>query len=97
MGRKQQQQEEGDAAREGMAAFAAAWAAVPAGERAGKGVYSLWKTDDGGMHLSFRPDGDEGDSHLPIPGGLLQMLMAAADGKGPLGRLRALATGLGGG
>jgi len=97
MGRKHQDPDPDAPGPEGIAAISAAWEACTAGERVAKGVFSIWKAEDGGLHISYRPDGAEEDSHLPVPATLLQMVFAAAEGRGPLGRLRALAVGLGGG
>lgn len=67
------------------------WAAVEPGARMSKGVYSIYKTTEGGMHISYRPDGTETDCHLPVPPALVAMMMSAAEGRGPLARLRAVA------
>ena len=76
------------------AALAEQWEAFAPGSRVAKGVYSIYKTPEGGMHLSYRPDEAEEDQHLPLPPQLLQMMFSAATGKGPLGRLGALAAKL---
>ncbi len=67
------------------------WDSQEPGSRVSKGIYSIYKTQDGGMHVSYRPEGTEDDMHLPIPAMLMQMMLAASEGKGPMGRLRNLA------
>jgi hypothetical protein len=77
--------------------FAQIWDACEPGSRLSKGVYSIYKTDEGGLHIAYRPEGDEEDSHMPIPNMMMSMLVAATEGKGPLGRMKALAMGRFGG
>lgn len=74
--------------------FAQIWDAIEPGSRMGKGVYSIYKTEDGGMHIAYRPEGAGEDAHLPLPPALIGMMIAASEGKGPLGRMRALASGM---
>jgi hypothetical protein len=71
--------------------FAGLWDALEPGQRASRGIYSIYKTGDGGMHISYRPEGMDEDQHMPVPAMMMQMMIAATEGKGPLGRLRALA------
>lgn len=71
--------------------FAEIWDAQEPGSRLSKGVYSIYKTDDGGMHIAYRPEGLNEDQHMPIPAAMMAMMIAASEGKGPFGRLRALA------
>ncbi len=71
--------------------FAQVWDAFEPGARVSKGSYSIYKTDDGGMHIAYRAEGADEDGHMPIPAMMLQMMLAATEGKGPLGRLRAVA------
>lgn len=56
----------------------------------GKGVYALYATPEGGLHLSYRPEGSTEDGHFPVPPGLLRMAMAKGDGMGALAQMRAL-------
>lgn len=64
---------------------------APAGpELLSKGQYSLYRSPDGGMHLAYRAEGMDEDGHLVVPPAMVRMGMAAAEGKGPFGRLRAL-------
>lgn len=73
--------------------FAQVWAEAKPG-RLSKGVYSVYKTEEGGLHVSFRPEGAEEDSHLPVPPALLAVMTAATEGKGPFGKMRALAASM---
>jgi hypothetical protein len=73
------------------ATLAEMWEKCEPGQRVSHGVYSIYKTQDGGMHVSYRADGTDEDAHLPIPGPLMQMMLAGAEGKGPMGRIRAMA------
>lgn len=66
------------------------WASYAPGARIAKGIFSIYKTPDGGMHISYRREGDEEDSHLPVPGAMVAMMMAASEGKGPMGRMKAI-------
>lgn len=63
---------------------------APAG-RLFKGQFSLYKTEDGGLHLAYRLDGAEQDGHLPVPAAVLRIGFAAAAGRGPLAMLAKLA------
>jgi hypothetical protein len=74
--------------------FAQIWEGIEPGARMSKGVYSIYKTAEGGMHIAYRPDGAGEDSHLPVPPPLMAAMIAASEGKGPLGRLRAAAAGM---
>lgn len=67
------------------------WDEYEPGSRISKGIYSIWKTAEGGMHIAYRPEDAEEDAHLPIPAAMVQMMIAASQGKGPFGRLQALA------
>lgn len=73
--------------------FAEVWSALPSGERTSKGIYSVYKTIEDGLHIAFRPEGTDEDQHLEIPGGMMKMLIAASEGKGPLGMLRGMMRG----
>lgn len=64
--------------------------ANPAPELLSKGQYSLYKSPDGGMHLAYRAEGMTEDGHLVAPPAMVRMAIAAAEGKGPFARLRAL-------
>jgi hypothetical protein len=79
-------------AEEPEVSFGQLWEAFEPGQRVSKGIYSIYKTAEGGMHISYRPEGAEEDQHLPIPAPMVAMMTAAAEGKGPLGRLRAIAS-----
>lgn len=72
--------------------FAELWDQVEPGSRMSKGIYSIYKTEAGGLHIAYRPDGTDEDQHMPLPPAMVAMMIAASEGKGPLGRLRALAT-----
>jgi hypothetical protein len=71
--------------------FAELWDSFEPGARVSKGSYSIYKTGDGGMHIAYRAEGAGEDGHMPIPAMMLQMMIAATEGKGPLGRLKAVA------
>jgi hypothetical protein len=74
--------------------FAQIWDSIEPGSRMSRGVYSIYKTEEGGMHIAYRPEGAEEDCHLPVPPPLMGMMIAASEGKGPFGRLRAAAAGM---
>lgn len=64
--------------------FREAWEALAFGERASKGVYSVWKTHGGDLLISYRPEDledDEPDQAMPIPGQAVELLMLAMEGK----------------
>lgn len=46
-----------------------------------RGVYSLYETPDGAAVLSYRPEGQDEDSHQPIPPGIWQLLGKATRGE----------------
>jgi hypothetical protein len=47
-----------------------------------EGRYRLYQNPDGGMHLVYRPDGDDAtDMHMEIPGALIRLSEQAASGK----------------
>lgn len=46
-----------------------------------RGQYSLYSTADGGAHLAYRPDGQDEDSHQPIPASVWQLLGKAMRGE----------------
>ena len=71
--------------------FAELWDSLECGSRLSKGVYSIYKTKEGGLHIAYRKEGDEEDSHLPLPPAMVAMMIAASEGKGPFGRIRAMA------
>jgi hypothetical protein len=73
--------------------FAQLWEQIPAGQRSSKGVYSVYKTREGGLLISYRPETLEEldpDLHMEIPPKMMAMLIAATEGKGPMGRLKAM-------
>jgi len=72
--------------------FAELWDQIEPGARMSRGVYSIYKTAEGGMHIAYRPEGLDEDQHMPLPPAMMAMMIAASEGKGPLGRLRAMAT-----
>lgn len=71
--------------------FAELWDSFEPGERVSRGVYSIYKTDEGGMHIAYRPEGAQEDAHMPVPAMMMQLLISATEGKGPFGRLAAVA------
>lgn len=75
----------------GDATFAELWDALEPGTRASKGVYSIYKTTDGSMHLAFRKEDDQEDSHVELPAAMLTMAFAAMAGKLSLTQLAKVA------
>ncbi len=73
--------------------LAQAWASLESGARASRGIYSVYKTPEGGLHIAFRPEGLEEDQHIEIPGRMMNMMISASEGKGPLGMLRGMMQG----
>jgi hypothetical protein len=62
-------------------------AEAPAGKLI-HGTFTVYKTDEGGLHIAYLLDGDGQETgHVPIPAGILRMATMAAGGKGPLGLL----------
>jgi hypothetical protein len=64
--------------------FAQAWEELVPGERASKGVYSVYKTHEGELLISYRPDAlaeDEPDQTLIIPDKLMKLIALASEGK----------------
>lgn len=62
-----------------------------------KGVYTLYETPDGGMHIAYRPDGAEADEHLEIPGHMVRLADMAAQGKMSPGQIMKSMAGMFGG
>jgi hypothetical protein len=58
-----------------------------------RGVYSLYVTPQGGLHLAFRNEGEEEDRHMPIPAAVVTLATQAQNGKGPMAMLRHLIPG----
>jgi hypothetical protein len=64
---------------------------APGPQLLSRGVYSLFRTPEGGMHLAFRPEGEEADRHIPLPPALMRMAETAANGGGgPMAMMKAL-------
>lgn len=64
--------------------FREAWESLAPGTRASKGSYSVWKTLEGDLLISYRPedlDENEPDMVMPIPGQAVQLLVLASEGK----------------
>jgi hypothetical protein len=64
--------------------------AQPAGpELLHAGIYALYRTPSGGLHLTYRPEGQKADTHLPeVPPAAVAMLgqlMARPEGAPPPG------------
>lgn len=83
--------------------FAESWAALQPGERASKGVYSVYKTHENSLLISYRPEtlpDDAPPESLEIPPALMVLLVKASEGKlSPmemLGALKSLRGGFGG-
>jgi len=46
------------------------------------GRFSLYETPDGGVHIAYKPDGDDAETrHVAIPGFIAKAAKAAAEGK----------------
>ena len=84
------EQQQADGQEEPAQTFAQVWDGLESG-RISHGEYSVYKTPEGGLHIAYRPEGMEEDQHLPLPAMVVQMMIAASEGKGPLGRLRQVA------
>lgn len=46
-----------------------------------KGRFSLFETPEGGYHIAYIPDGMPETMHLEIPGMIVRMAKAGAEGK----------------
>jgi hypothetical protein len=59
------------------------------------GTFAVFDTPSGGLHLAFRPDGAEEDTHVPIPAVAAELLRRAASGEtiGPAALLKSLTLG----
>ena len=54
------------------------------------GTFALYQDPDGGVHLSYRPDGTQEDQHLNAPPALLRMMQGLGEGAGPLAAFRGM-------
>jgi hypothetical protein len=45
------------------------------------GEFSLYETPNGGLHLSYRPDGADEDKHIDIPPMMLKAAKMMGEGK----------------
>jgi hypothetical protein len=64
--------------------FRQAWEAMAPGQRASKGVYSVWKTHEGDLLIAYRPEGladDEPDQAMPVPRQAVELLILGSEGK----------------
>lgn len=50
-----------------------------------RGVFALYDTPDGGIHLAFRPDDASEDQHQQIPAHIVNLARAAMENGGSLG------------
>lgn len=57
-----------------------------------RGVFSVYETPDEGYHVSFRLDGSDEDTHVPIPGMLVKLAMSG-DKLNPMSMVKALTGG----
>ena len=46
-----------------------------------RGKFALFDTADGGLHIAYRPEGDEEDQHFEIPGHVLKVAKMLSEGK----------------
>lgn len=44
-----------------------------------KGAFALYNTPDGGIHVSYRPDGADADEHIQIPGIMMTLVREMND------------------
>jgi len=76
--------EQDPAEQAGFEGFLEQLAAMPAGEL-GAGRYRLYKTPEGGLHLTYRPDHLGTDQHLPLPPAIITAVKLMS--RGPIGAL----------
>ena len=50
-------------------------------EPALKGRFTLYDTPEGGYHIAYQADGEDETRHLEIPGMVIRMARASAEGK----------------
>lgn len=58
-----------------------------------RGVFSLYVTPAGGLHLAYRNEGEDEDRHMPIPAAVVTLATQAQNGRGPMAILRHLIPG----
>ena len=46
-----------------------------------KGRFALYDTEDGGLHIAYKPDGAEETEHFEIPGKVLKVAQLVQSGK----------------
>lgn len=46
-----------------------------------RGKFALFDTPDGGLHVAYRPDGQDTDQHFQVPGHILKMAKLLSEGK----------------
>lgn len=56
---------------------------VPKTEPILKGKFALYITPDGGYHLAFRPDGEDEDKHMHVPGAAIKLAEKMSGMKNP--------------
>jgi hypothetical protein len=62
-----------------------------------EGRYRLYQNPDGGMHLVYRPEGQDTDMHMEVPGALIRLSEQAATGKiSPMQMMRSVMGFMGG-
>lgn len=44
-----------------------------------KGIFSLYHTPDGGIHIAYRAEGTEQDEHMQVPGVFMRIIREAAE------------------
>lgn len=52
-----------------------------------QGKFAIFETADGGYHLTYRPDTEDEDKHVNIPGFYVKMAMKQAGGKGGMAKV----------
>jgi len=45
-----------------------------------RGKFALFDTDDGGLHIAYRPEGQDTDEHFHVPGHVLKMAKMFSEG-----------------
>lgn len=62
-----------------------------------KGLFSMYHTPDGGIHISYRPEGAEEDEHIQIPAPVVMLATQMEAGQRPsMRQMMKMMAGLGG-
>lgn len=55
-----------------------------------KGIFSIYETPQGGVHIALRLDGEDEDRHMDFPRAMVKMASMAGGGIDPLAKLRGM-------